>query len=262
MLRRISGESGDKSRLEVYYGVPVLDAIDDGGEEVVFERGIALFDSSWTPVYRRLEPMPVRVDVGGVEAGTLAIDELALQVLPGRYYLGLQINHPASGRRGGYTQELVVEDYVVAGLKISDIELAGRVQVDSSATDKGGVEVISLPSRTYKAGQPVVIYYEVYGLKGDDFGNTKYRVDYRITPREGKLSGVQVLRALGRLLGIEEKAVVTISYERTGTVSDEYNYLEIDPGESKPGRYEIAVAITDLNAGQTAEKTVTFFIRR
>ena len=254
--------AGDKSRLEVYYGVPVLDAIAAGEKEVVFERGIALFDSSWTPVYRRLEPMPVRVDKGGVEAGTLAIDELALQVLPGRYYLGLQINHPASGRRGGYTQELVVEDYAVAGLKISDIELAGRVQVDSSATDKGGVEVISLPSRTYKAGQPVVIYYEVYGLKDDDFGNTKYRVDYRITPREGKLSGVQVLRALGRLLGIEEKAVVTISYERTGTVSDEYNYLEIDPGESKPGRYEIAVAITDLNAGQTAEKTVTFFIRR
>ena len=250
----------DKSRLEVYYGVPVLNAIVDGEKEVVFERGIALFDSSWTPVYRRLESMPVRVDEGGVEAGTLAIDELALQVLPGRYYLGLQINHSASGRRGGYTQELVVEDYAVAGLKISDIELAGRVQVDSSATDKGGVEVISLPSRTYKTGQPVVIYYEVYDLKNDDFGQTKYRVDYRITPREGKLSGVQVLRALGRLLGIEEKAVVTISYERTGTGSDEYNYLEIDPGESKPGRYEIAVAITDLNGEQTAEKTVIFFI--
>ena len=250
----------DKSRLEVYYGVPVLDAVDDGEEEVVFERGIALFDSSWTPVYRKLEPMPVRVDEDGVEAGTLAIDELALQVLPGRYYLGLQINHPSSGRRGGYTQELVVEDYAVAGLKISDIELAGRVQVDSSAADKGGVEVISLPSRTYKTGQPVVIYYEVYDLKIDDFGQTKYRVDYRITPREGKLSGVQVLRALGRLIGIEEKAVVTISYERTGTASDEYNYLEIDPGESKPGRYEIAVTITDLNAGQTAEKTVIFFI--
>ena len=252
--------TGDKSRLEVYYGVPVLDAIDDGGKEVVFERGIALFDSSWAPVYRRLEPMPVRVDEGGVEAGTLAIDELVLQVLPGRYYLGLQVNHPASGRRGGYTQELVVEDYAVAGLRISDIELAGRVQVDASATDKGGVEVISLPSRSYKTGQPVVIYYEVYGLKNDDFGQTKYRVDYRITPREGKLSGVQVLRALGRLLGIEEKAVVTISYERTGTGSDEYNYLEIDPGESKPGRYEIAVAITDLNAEQAAEKTVIFFI--
>ena len=252
--------TGDKSRLEVYYGVPVLDAIDDGGKEIVFERGIALFDSSWTPVYRKLAPMPVQVDKGGVEAGTLAIDERVLQVLPGRYYLGLQINHPASGRQGGYTQELVVEDYAVAGLKISDIELAGRVEEDSLATEKGGIEVISLPSRTYKAGQPVVIYYEVYGLKIDNFGRTKYRVDYRITPREGKLSGVQVLRALGRLLGIEEKAVVTISYERTGTGADEYNYLEIDPGESKPGRYEIAVAITDLNAEQTAEKTVTFFI--
>ena len=69
-----------------------------------------------------------------------------------------------------------MEDYAVAGLKISDIELAGRVEEDSLATEKGGIEVISLPSRTYKAGQPVVIYYEVYGLKGDDFGRTKYRV--------------------------------------------------------------------------------------
>ena len=97
---------------------PVLDAIDDGGKEIVFERGIALFDSSWTPVYRKLVPMPVQVDKGGVEAGTLAIDERALQVLPGRYYLGTSDQSSrirASGRiyagtrggglRGSWTQD-------------------------------------------------------------------------------------------------------------------------------------------------------------
>ncbi len=254
--------TGDRSRLEVYYGVPILDALEAGQTEIVFERGIALFDSSWTPVYRKLARMPVHVDEERVEAGTLAIDELALQVPPGRYYLGLQINHPALKRSGGYTRELVVEDYAVHGLKISDIELAGQVKVDASAAGKGRIEVISLPSRTYKAGQPVVIYYEVYDLKRGDFGQTKYRVDYRITPREGKLGRVQVLRAIGRLLGIEEKAVVTISYQHAGAESDEYNYLEIDPGESKPGHYEIAVTVTDLNTAQTAKKTATFFIRK
>ena len=248
--------AGDRSRLEVYYGVPVLDAVDDGQSEVAFERGVALFDSAWTPVYRKVWPMPVQVDSTGIEAGTLAIDELALEVLPGKYYLGLQIAHPASARSGGYTQELVVEDYATPGLKISDIELAGRVQVDSLAR----VEVVALPSRTYKAGQSIAIYYEVYDLQRDDLGRTQYRVDYRMTPREGKLSGVRVLRAIGRLLGIEEKAVVTISYRHSGNAADEYNYLEIDPGDSAPGRYEIAVTVTDLIAGQSAEKTAVFFI--
>ena len=248
--------AGDRSRLEVYYGVPVLDAIGTGKSEVAFERGIALFDSTWTPVYRKLAPMPVQVDATGIEAGTLAIDELALELRPGKYYLGLQIDHPASARSGGYTQELVVEDYTLPGLKISDIELAGRVQVDSSAQ----VEVVALPSRTYKAGQPIVIYYEVYDLQRDDLGRTQYRVDYRMTPREGKLSGVRVLRAIGRLLGIEEKAIVTISYRHAGDAADEYNYLEIDPGDSAPGRYEIAVTVTDHLAGQSAEKTAVFFI--
>ena len=247
--------TGERSRVEVYYGVPVLDAV-DGKSEVAFERGIALFDSAWAPVYRKVAPMPVQVDTIGIEAGTLAIDELALALRPGKYYLGLQIDHPASARSGGYTQELIVEDYAVPGLKISDIELAGRVQVDSLAR----VEVVALPSRTYKAGQPIVIYYEVYDLHRDELGRTQYRVDYRITPKQGKLSGVRVLRAIGRLLGIEEKAVVTISYHHAGNAADEYNYLEIDPGDSQPGACEIAVTVTDLNTGQRAEKTAMFFI--
>ena len=249
-----------RSRLEVYYGVPVLDVMGEAGGEAVFERGVALFDSSWVPIYRKLTPMSVAVDKAGLEAGTLAIDELALQIEPGRYYLGVQVNHPASNRRGGYTQELLVDDYSVSGLLVSDIELAGRVIEDSTLVGKGGLDVTSLPSRTYKLGNPVVIYYEVYGLLADEFGQTNYRVDYRITAKKGKLSGVQVLRALGRLIGIEEKAEVTISYERKGTKADEHNYLEIDPGKSKEGRYEITVTVTDLNADEIAEKAVMLLI--
>ncbi len=250
----------NRSRLEVYWGVPILDMLADTKVGDTFERGISLFDSTWTPIYRKVTPVTFQMDTLGVEEGTLAIDELALQVDPGRYYLGVQINHPGSNRQGGYTQEIVVEDYTLPGLRVSDIELAGQVSADSSATDKGGLRVVSMPSRSYKLGQPVVIYYEVYGLLGDAFGQTQYRVDYRITPRKGKLSGVNVLHALGRFLGIEEKSVVTISYEHTGSKADEHNYIQIDPGESKPGRYEITVLVTDQNAEQVVEKSVMLLI--
>ncbi len=248
----------DRTRLEVYLGVPLQEVMAGGGE--TFERGVALFDSTWTPIYRRLVPLGFAIDETDVEAGTLAIDELALQVPPGKYYLGLQINHPATHRQGGFTQELLVEEYGTTDLQMSDIELAGHVESDSTIVGKGGLRVIPLPSRTFKFGQPVVVYYEVYGLQPDEFGQTRYRVDYRITAKEGKLSGIRVLRALGRLLGIVEKSVVTISYERTGSETDEHNYLEIDPGESKEGRYELRVTVTDLNSQQTTEKDVIFLI--
>ena len=249
-----------RTRLEVYLGVPILDVVANEQTENTFERGIALFDSLWTPIYRQVTAIAFEADALGVEEGTLAIDELALQVPPGRYYLGLQVHHPASNRQGGYTQEIVIEDYGAPNLQVSDIELAGQVKADSTTQNKGGLQVVPLPSGSYKKGQPIVIYYEVYGLLLNAFGQTSYRVDYRITPRKGKLSGVQVLHALGRLLGIEEKSVVTISYEHTGKESDEYNYIQIDPGESKPGRYEIAVTVTDQNAEKVVEKNVMLFI--
>lgn len=250
----------DLSRLEVYWGVPIINMAGDSLHTDTFERGISLFDSTWTPIYRKVTPMTFEINQSAVEEGTLAIDELALQIQPGRYYLGVQINHPVSNRQGGYTQEIIVEDYTQSGLRLSDIELAGRVDADSSVTDKGGHRVVSMPSRSYKVGQPVVIYYEVYGLVSDAFGQTRYRVDYQITPHKGKLSGVQVLQALGRLLGIEEKSVVTISYEHTGTQVDEYNYIQVDPGDSKPGRYEISVTVTDQNADTVTEKNVMLLI--
>jgi GWxTD domain-containing protein len=257
----------DRTRLEVYYGVPVLSlaAAEEGGpassdDDRLFERGVALFDSTWTPIYRNTTQMTFEVDDDETQAGTLAIDEVALQLPAGRYFLGVQVNHPSSKRRNGYTQELIIDDYTGEGLHLSDIEIAGRVDPDERATLKGGLQVTPMPSRTFNPGQPVLIYYEVYGLARDAFGQSIHRVDYRIKPRKGKLSAVRVIRALGRLLGIEEKAIVTISYERTGTEQDEQTYLEIDPGESKEGVYELTVTVTDMVSEQTTEKITTFLI--
>ena len=256
-----------RSRLEVYYGVPVRDLSEPADsllaaeiDHEIFERGIALFDSTWTPIYRNITPMTFAAGDTDVLAGTLAIDEVALRIEAGRYYLGVQVNHPATKRRNGYTQELIVDAYPEGTFGISDIQIAGDVTQDEAAQVKRGLRVLPMPSKTFNPGQPVLIYYEVYGLSRDSFGQTKHRVDYEIRPRKGKLSAVRVLRALGRLLGFEEKAIVTISYERSGTEANEQNYLEIDPGESKEGVYELTVSVTDLVSEQTIEKSTTFLI--
>lgn len=248
------------TRLEIYYGVPLNDVVTPNRTEGTLEQGIALFDSTWTPVYRKLKPLRFRVSEDEeMLKGTLVIDELALNVAPGQYWLGVQVGDPEQGIQGAYTQELIVEGYQDAGLSISDIEMAGRV-TEGKTPLKGGFDVLPLPSRTYRPGQPVTIYYEVYGLERDSFGQTKYQMDYKIRPLRGKLSAVRIIRALGTLLGMEEKAVVTISYERSGREEIEFNYLEIDMGKSRKGRYELEVAITDRANEATSVKKAVFHI--
>ena len=219
-----------------------------------------MFDSTWTPVYRKIESLPYQVQEGAeVLSGTLIIDEVALHVAPGRYQLGVQVTEANLGLRGAYTSEVVVESYGSDSLRLSDLEMAGQV-VETPGGAKGGLRVVPMPSHAYRPGQPVTVYYEVYGLGRDRFGQTKYQMDYEIRPKRGKLSAVRVLRALGTLIGMEEKAVVTISYEQTGSEPTENNYLEIDMGKSSKGEYELKVTITDRNTDQQTVKQVLFHV--
>ena len=157
-------------------------------------------------------------------------------------------------------QDVVVTRYDAHTLQVSDIELVGSVVEDVSFKNKGGRKVVPMPSKTFLPKQPVGIYYEVYGLTQDAFGQTHYQMDYRLEPKKGKPIAVTILRAVGQLLGIDEKKAVTISYEQKGSAEAEYNYLEIDVSGSETGRYELEVMVTDLNSGQKTKKQIVFGI--
>lgn len=253
----------EHSRMEVYYGVPLANLPDSVQATGILERGIALFDSTWRPVYRKMAPLPFAVDAtDSLGAGDLAVDQIALNMPPGDYHLGVEVRSPKGNLRGAYTRSLTVEPYTGPSLMLSDIEMAGLVVEDASTKVKGGHKVVPMPSKTYLPGQPVTIYYEVYGLTHDELGQTRYQMDYQISPRKGKPLAVTILRAVGKLLGIEQKKVVTISYEQTGTQKTEHNYLEIDVKGSEAGRYELEVAVTDLHTKEKVAKDVIFFIAR
>ncbi len=249
------------SRLEVYFGIPLETLVDSSRLEGQVLRGIALFDSVWTPVYRKMVSVPFAVaSLGAVSEGTLLIDEVSLHVSPGTYHLGVEVRDPDRNVVGAYMQDVVVTGYHANALQVSDIELVGSVVEDVSFKNKGGRKVVPMPSKTFLPKQPVGIYYEVYGLTQDEFGQTHYQMDYRLEPKKGKPIAVTILRAVGQLLGIDEKKAVTISYEQKGSAETEYNYLEIDVSGSETGRYELEVMVTDLNSGQKTKKQIVFGI--
>ena len=189
-------------------------------------------------------------------------DVLKLNLPPGAYRLEVKSQDRARGRMGIYQQQVVVEPYGEEELQISDLELAwqvGAVQADSRFR-KGDLNVVPMPSRTYKRGHSVFVYYEIYNLSKDEFGQTNYIVSYTITSRDtpGRVGNISRLFRWGT--GRREELAVT--YEQQGDASQEVEYVELALDEQLPGRYSLKVSINDKNSSESAEKDVVFVISR
>jgi len=140
---------------------------------------------------------------------------------------------------------------------LSDVVLASGI-VEHAAGNRNGVRVEPNPWCLFATPDPVVVYYQIYGLVDDDFGQTRYRVDYEITPLDGGALAARVLQGLGRQLGLDQRERTTISYERVGDDRDEFGYIEIDLSGSGGGPYEVSVTITDAVSGESVTKRTAF----
>ena len=245
-LADFRGEQGE-TRLEIYYELPVSEQ----SETTRFERGLALFDTTWTPVFQKVEPFS---DIS--DHTDKIVDQLIVNIPPGRYYLGIQVHDTAGNKLGTQRQTIDVESYAGDGLMLSDIELANRIEEQKADS----LNIIPQPSKSFSSEQPVAIYYEIYGLKKDAFGQTRYQMHYRIAPAQGQAPAVRVLQSVGKLLGIVSEKEFTVSYEQVGETESELSYLEIDVTDSEQGLYELEVKILDLNANVQVAKSATFKI--
>ncbi|MBT4138083.1 MAG: hypothetical protein HOE48_09215, partial [Candidatus Latescibacteria bacterium] len=133
---------------------------------------------------------------------------------------------------------------------------------DKDAFRKGDLEVIPLASQAYLPAQPVFIYFELYNLNADEFGQTQYHISYEVRSKDQKSVGARILGGVGKLLGQQSgEGVITIDYEQVGTEAQEQAYLELDLSNTEPGVQMLKIVITDQNTGQTAGVSTTFTVR-
>lgn len=262
------GDDG-QSALEVYYGIPTAEfsfVTGETGQEVaLLDRGVAVYDGEGKLVYRNSDEM-IFAAKGGQDqgAGSLvpALDRILLP--PGNYRINVQVLDRTSGKSQVYNQNRGVPDFDVdETLKVSDIELAASIDItDKDAFRKGDVEVIPLASQAYLPTQPVFIYFELYNLKADEFGQTKYHISYEVMSKDNKSVGARILGGVGKLLGQKSgDGVITIDYEQVGTQVQEQAYLELDLSNTEPGVQMLKIVVTDQNSGQTAGVSTTFTVR-
>ncbi|MDP6037410.1 MAG: hypothetical protein QGG64_02570, partial [Candidatus Latescibacteria bacterium] len=105
------------------------------------------------------------------------------------------------------------------------------------------------------------LYYEVYHLTRDTFGQTRYQVDYVLRGQDTGSVGARILGGLGKLLGqaLSENGL-KISYEHTGEEEQEPVYIELDVSSITQPQVDLTVTVTDLNSRTEVTKSIRFFV--
>lgn len=262
------GEDGT-TRLEIYYGLPASEMarlpVDDKTDQVLLDRGLAMFDSLWTEVYRVQDQLTFQAPSDQqILDGAFIPGVVAFEIGAGLHHLSFQIRDVVSGKSQVYQQPLSVADFSRRDdLLMSDIALAFWIGPSDApgAFHKRGLKVIPMASKAFRPDQNAFVYFEVYNLKRDEFGQTKYRVDYSFRAREKGIAPVRALRGLGRFLRLQDKRrEVVISYEQSGDSTEDRAYVELDLKDAEPGGQEVRVKVTDLLADREVEKDIAFEI--
>lgn len=241
---------GRRTRAEIYTGVP-LSRIGHHDGAVIrtnLHREVALYDRNWHLAERDSSVVTETTPADAHTNGTLLVDQTNFELYPGPYFIAVQVRDPDAGKIQIYRVPLVVEAFADSGLALSSLEVAGRI--DTSAVpgpfSKGDIDVVPLPSHTYAPEQSIGLYYEVYNLARDDFGRTRYRVDYAIETTQHEIG---FKSGLGRLLGRStDRGMTRVSYDHEGTEPDDPIHVTLDVPDVRTDPVGIAVSVTDLNA--------------
>ena len=259
-----------RTRLEVYYGLPASEVVrlnvDEKTDLILLDRGVALFDSHWNEVYREVDQMAFRapsdqqISDGAFIPGVMPVD-----LPPGTYQMALQVRDVVSGKSQVYQQAVVLEDYhKPSELLISDIELAFATEPTEEPAGeyvKNGLKVIPMSSLAFRSHQNAFVYFEIYNLKQDAFGQTRYRVEYTLRSQRDRALPAKILHGLGRVFRLSEKdREIVIAYDQAGNRPDEVAYVELDLTETQEGGQLVRVAVTDLQVDEMVSKEISFSI--
>jgi len=259
----------DASNLEVYYGIPLWELSFspgfDGKPTARLKNGVALYNEANERVLRRDGEFELFSDVPSDTARKAYVPEMfRVSAPPGRYRMSVQVIDTGTGRSQVYEQHVMLPSYARGYLRLSGIQLAASIQpAKDDRFRKGDVQVVPNPTRTYVRGQSVFIYYEVYNLKRDEFGATRYRVSYEMRSALSESIGARIRGGIGKLLNIRQhdRASISIEYAHVGNREDDQGYVELDMAASDPGEKLLRVTVTDQVSGQTTTGTTRLTIR-
>lgn len=179
----------------------------------------------------------------------------------GRYPYALEVLSDDRSVVAGTRGELEASAFAEEGLALSDVLVARSVEpAVEGARTRRQFRIVPAADLTFRQGEPVGIYFEVYGLEpGPDDGSARYSVEVRVTGEgtEGFLGGV--VRRLSELLGRSEGGG-TLRWEGTAEPSADRvpEWFTLTLPELEAGPYTVEIRVRDENGGDTASVSRAF----
>ncbi len=250
--------------LEVYVGIPRHQGhyLDDGNRtEIKVDRTVALRNPTTGAVYRSEEKIyfAAKGDVTG-ERSAFVPDLARMDVPPGLYRMEVKIKDHLAVQQGRYRQDVEIESYDRKSLQVSDLEMAWRISrsTNEDKFNKGKLRVIPMPTRTYRVGQNVFVYYEIYNLTQDEFGHTNFQVSYNVTSDDNP-GVLGIISSLTRWRKGKREAL-EVAYELEGVDTQEVEYVELKLENRPAGKYALNVTVIDMKSGEMARKQASFIL--
>lgn len=165
----------------------------------------------------------------------------------GKYAFYIEIEDANSGLKGFYQTELNISAFSPGDVRVSDIQLASNIKVDTTkgVYTKNGYLVIPNPSALYGVGLPVLLgYSEVYNLA-------------EATSDSGRLFHVKY-----NILNAQSELVKTFTQEKRKPGSSAVNITQLNVVSLVSGEYTLVMEITDQESGAITSTHRKFMVYR
>jgi len=175
----------DSVRLEIAYAVPKrrARALVDGNTGII--DGVFLFDRTWNETYRNSTLVTRSTNESSSQtADSLSNDYInvqhTLRIKPGQYHVAAEVLDRQSWAIGSFREPHTFAP-PTHQFSMSDLLLATQI-VPQTAFPKtrNDLNIAPNPLKTFHSSESIYIYLELYNLKRNTFGRTKYEIAYRI----------------------------------------------------------------------------------
>jgi tetratricopeptide (TPR) repeat protein len=240
-----------KTSTELAYSIPVseiFNTLPDTVNILKVENGFSCFDRDWEEIYSNIDTITIsRTDTKSTESLCFFRFNLNPDSLTIASYF-----HPLGTEIYGRSQTIKnLPDYYSPGLKVSDIQIASRMEKSSgkSLYNKNGLIVIPAALKRHPLNKPLNIYFEIYNLVKNLDGKTIFQIEYtgKYIDRDGNI--------ITGLFSSKKNYSISTEYNKFGKDEHSIEYISIDVNKLEPGRYIFEVKVKDINARKNVLKS-------
>lgn len=154
---------------------------------IYVEDGFFLFDENWKEVEKKIlkgsfnwPVSPSATDTTKHINNNHITSQRTLRILPNAYHFVVEIKDEKTGTIGTF-RELRTFTREDSALTLSDLLLASNITPKKTFPEgRQDLKIVPNPIRTYHASEDVYIYLEIYNLAQSAFGQTNYKISYRL----------------------------------------------------------------------------------